>query len=1431
MRTPRQKPAQIVLLLALLLSLSAPNPAAGHPAGQDEGFPLSHTLPQTPPVIEPALLHALTDGSGMPIRIITKLRAPELPVNLNQANSPTAMVNALQARHEIAVAPLNSLLAEAQHQGHLLERRDLWIVRSVALTAQADLIRQLMASPAVAALRLDNYRQYVTAQPAVDARVTDVTTTTWGLAQIRAPEVWTTLAISGTGATVAVMDTGVDWLHPALAANYRGNLGKGLFDHNSAWFDAVSGGAYPYDDHGHGTHVAGTAVGRAAGTTGNIGVAPAARWIGVKVFANNGYGYDSWIHAGFQWLLAPGGNPDLAPDVASNSWSSSDGASLEFAEDIERLRQAGIVAVFATGNAGPEPESVGAPASNPGVFAVGASDPDDDVAYFSGRGLSAWGEVKPYVVGPGVHVLSALPGGIYGEKQGTSMATPHVAGLVALLRSADPTLTVAETTRIITQTAVPLTTTVPNNDSGWGRIDAFAAVAAVAHPAIVTGTVKNDNKQTVAGATIIATPLDPFGSPAQTTTASNGKYALALQASVYDLTASAFGHVPQTRRNVVAITDTVKQVDFELAALPTGTVSGRLTISGTTEPPTDTTFIIRALDTPVTTTATVSGTYSFTLPEGVFTVEVRGLGYRVARAPVAVTAGVVTLQDFEVVPAPTLLLVDEGAWYYGSQIRYWEAALDSLDYAYTNHAIKSPPDDTPTYPELSAYDVVLWSSPQGAPGLVNGSDALLSYLWHGGRLLLSGQDVAYFDGGGNSFYPVPQTYLVKQIGAQFAADNAPSRQLTGLGPFSGITVTIEGGSGADNQALPDEVAVAAPDIAGPLWQYTDGGWGGVSASVCVPHRSLFFSFGYEAIADAGQRQDVMARSLDWLTTSPVTVGVTLERTGGPAGIGLPGTQVTHTVAIRHIGYRSPRDPVTLTVKSASWPSAVTPVTVSLPACWPVEATVVVTVPEGTGSNVSDTVTLTVESTLAATSTSLALTTKTPAPVLLVDDDRWYPMEDYYTSALDAAGIPFDVWDNNDNLGGLVGERSPTPDVIQSYPVIVWFTGYDWFAPIYPVEETLLVDYLSGGGRLLLSSQDYLREHPDGPLTKRFGVLSWEEWHNPTSAYGVPDHIAGGTWGPVELEFPFRNFADAIEPVPGAHIVMRGQMGQPIAVAAGDTEARTLLYAFPLEALPLDVRTRSLSRAVDWLSPLGLSHWSITPTVPLAGDRVTHTLVLHNDAASALRATISHTLPVALTPVAETFSPDLHYDAASRAITWTGEVASQAPLTFTWAVSVAGQPGDTIPLTLALGLPDWGITFDRNATVKVSGADLSASGWLSPAWASIRPGALVTLAFELQNTGTVSVTGGSVRLWGTANTTHTASTVVIPVPWGWESTLWEGDLAPAETRVLTLPLRTWAWDEPLRIDAILEDNTGQRWERRRWLNVKPWTVYLPTILRQ
>ena len=152
---------------------------------------------------------------------------------------------------------------------------------------------------------------------------------TWGLRHIQADKVWYGLGITGTGVTVASLDSGVDWTHPALQDNYRGSPGN----HQGHWFDATTDGyTVPVDFIGHGTHVMGTMVGRHG-----IGVAPGANWISAKIADERGVIRDSFVHLAMQWILAPAGNPDLAPAILNNSWGNPNPAFVNFWPDIQAL--------------------------------------------------------------------------------------------------------------------------------------------------------------------------------------------------------------------------------------------------------------------------------------------------------------------------------------------------------------------------------------------------------------------------------------------------------------------------------------------------------------------------------------------------------------------------------------------------------------------------------------------------------------------------------------------------------------------------------------------------------------------------------------------------------------------------------------------------------------------------------------------------------------------------------------------------------------------------------------------------------------------------------------------------------------------------------------------------------------------------------------
>ncbi len=309
----------------------------------------------------------------------------------------------------------------------------------------------------------------------------------YNVAKVQAPSAWAQ-GVTGAGVVVGLVDTGANVAHEALKSHYRGTREDGTFDHSYNFFDAVNGKKEAYDDHNHGSHVAGTSTGGTADR--QIGVAPGAKFIATKVFTSGGSGSTATILRGLSWMLAPtdanGENPDpsKAPDIVSNSWGSSNGKSLSYVNAWDAFEAAGIIPVVAAGNSGPRGGTIGAPGSYKNGLTIGASDQNDKVASFSSRGPNpingADGKPlpKPDFTAPGVSVVSAgKSGNGYVSMSGTSMATPAAAGIAALLLERFPQMTAEQMRTVLAGSAVDIDAPGRDNNTGAGRIDAVKALA------------------------------------------------------------------------------------------------------------------------------------------------------------------------------------------------------------------------------------------------------------------------------------------------------------------------------------------------------------------------------------------------------------------------------------------------------------------------------------------------------------------------------------------------------------------------------------------------------------------------------------------------------------------------------------------------------------------------------------------------------------------------------------------------------------------------------------------------------------------------------------------------------------------------------------------------------------------------------------------
>ncbi|HYI11568.1 MAG TPA: S8 family serine peptidase [Thermoanaerobaculia bacterium] len=292
--------------------------------------------------------------------------------------------------------------------------------------------------------------------------------------RIRADRVWSELQTRGDGIRIAVLDTGVDYHHPALA----GNVSPG--------YDFIAGDDDPMDEHGHGTHVAGIIVGE---TDDVRGVAPGVRILAYRVLNADGQGYMSDVVAAIDHVLDPDGDGDFGDraeiinlSLGSHLGDADDPSSLA----VDAAVMAGIVVCVASGNEGMS-QSVGAPASSRLAITVGNSDVNDLVDFSSSYGPTFPDyDPKPELVAPGTEIRSAALGGGSRVATGTSMAAPHVAGAAALLLALHPEWTPEEVKGALTSSAELMFSDVMQQ--GAGRLDAYGAATmhSMIAPALVS---------------------------------------------------------------------------------------------------------------------------------------------------------------------------------------------------------------------------------------------------------------------------------------------------------------------------------------------------------------------------------------------------------------------------------------------------------------------------------------------------------------------------------------------------------------------------------------------------------------------------------------------------------------------------------------------------------------------------------------------------------------------------------------------------------------------------------------------------------------------------------------------------------------------------------------------------------------------------------
>jgi len=1309
--------------------------------------------------------------------------------SLNRLQQRTQVVSSLQTYSQQAAAALNTALQTAVQQGLAADVRSFWVSPIISAKAAPELIVSLAARDDVRQIRLD---EQIWLENATFSTTDAPSELPWNLSMLAVEQAQQLLGLDGSGVVVANLDTGVDWQHPALMKKYRGYNPRGPAQHAGNWY-VVTGEPYLYpgDGIGHGTHTMGTMVGE--DDAGNrSGVAPGARWIAVKLFNNQGYTYESWVHAAFQWILAPNGNPALAPDIVNNSWGSSFGGDVRYRADVAALLAAGILPVFSAGNNGPEANSIGSPASYPESLAVGAVDQDRSVASFSSRGPSPWNVIKPDVSAPGVDVRSAFPGGGYAIADGTSMAAPHVAGLAALLLQADPSLSPEQIKSILKETASPLGAVTPNNASGWGLVNAYSAALRV----VPHGTLKGNVTQSGSGINVpypqlTAIPFVLPSTPLNFSGKADGSFLVALKPGVYDLSVSAFGHFSQTVHAVSILNGGQTNLSIQLPALPSGVITGKVVDSQSGNP---LAAKLSVEGTPLQATSDSStGAYTLSLPEGDWHIRIQAESHRTVHITQTIAAGNVYPLDISLSPAPQILLIDAGRWYFESQVNYYEDALDALDMPYTLWSIRdlgSPytPDERPRLNDLLPYDIVIWSDPMASPGWIGMDDVITGYLKSGGNLLLSGEDILYLDGGG-TIYISPASYMVHNLKLAFdhEGDLSPLKGVPGT-LFEDLDIYFN---------MPDSQPQSHPDAAHllddlftqPALAWQGNGIGASTASICRPFRAYWQGFGLEGAGPRSHRIALLNHILEWFSLPADPHGLAIRQSHAQL-IGKPGENLAATFQLYNTGVLS--DVIRMDISGGDWTLDIEikrkgqdpPVHLQSGAEFPLdgcqELTMTATVhipPDALRNDHSQfTITFTSQSD-ASLQKQFNLTAKTHAPLLLVDNQLWYQNLLPFTQTLETLGLPYDIYNTQEQ----VNLRIPAMETMLAYPTIFWTTGYNWFQPLGREGVTRLQNYLDNGGRLLLTSQDLLDVYGVTPFFReRLGIQDASITVTATQVTGELGFPFWENLGPWDLSYPYPNWSDGIFPTKSATVILRDQNYHAVGVIRRDPDWRTAYFSFPLETMSSAANLNWKGRLLLWLSPFGESQLTAPPTA-LAGEQIPITFTLRLAQSQAMSG-IKVLFPL---PEGADFSSQQNpvgwtYDASLNSLLWTGTLQPGAALPLSaWLRLESDLPdGSSLPLRIFL-YDAKGLVTIAYQSITINRPWLRLSSQVNPAQALIND--TVHFSLTLSNAG-VQTSNASLSMTMPVGLEVFTDTLQYPfgnLTFDSGGMSWQGDISPRD----------------------------------------------------
>ncbi len=640
----------------------------------------------TSAVITPALTALADSGTDASAKIAPQLarylssREPvEVVILLRELPDDVLVAERLSGGRKAVVGALRDWASMTQEGvvrlvvslgGEVLNR--FWITNAIVARVPGNALTRLASAPMVRKI-IPNYVIELEEPEGVEeeqgGRVSS-----WGISKIRAEKVWA-MGYTGAGVRVAVLDTGVDITHEALRGKML-TLDPDSPYYPGGWMEFDTAGnpipSVPHDTRGHGTHVSGTVLG-GDGKDIVIGVAPGATLMHGLVLPY-GRGTFAQIIGGIEWAVDPyyldietgervyTGKP---AHIISMSFGARNYFGDEFLEPIKHALMANVIPVAAAGNSGPG--TIDNPGNIWGVFAIGATDENDEPAYFSGGMVVNWPNpptdwpfnntyparyVKPDFSAPGVHITSCIPGGGYESWSGTSMATPHVSGVIALILQAtkwyetQPQDLPELVYKVLKLSSIDLGRPGQDTRYGWGRVDAYDAVLKALQFAKISGVsgqvIDTYSGEPVQWANVSVYTLDGE-LVAQVTTNQTGHFKVGLDPGTYRVVVERFGYVTYETTVEVRILN--------------GTLAGAVLDEETGEPIEG--AVVEVLEAGVEATTGPDGGFSISLTPGRYRVRVEASGYYPIQDVVEVEENKTTITYFRLYPStvPVVLKV------------------------------------------------------------------------------------------------------------------------------------------------------------------------------------------------------------------------------------------------------------------------------------------------------------------------------------------------------------------------------------------------------------------------------------------------------------------------------------------------------------------------------------------------------------------------------------------------------------------------------------------------------------------------------------------------------------------------------------------------------------------------------------------------------